>query len=571
MSSSAARTAATATVAGAAADDSARIAVRPSKTAFKSREEFKRAKELEEARKAGTAAPEVDEDGRDINPHIPQYISEAPWYVPTAGPTLSHQRNLLAANRNFDKLGSWYARGEKAGPAATRYRKGACENCGALTHSRKDCLERPRAKGARWTGTDIAADDVVRDVNLDWEGKRDRWNGFDPKTYRAVHERHEKLEAERLKIKAEKLDRELREGKVSRKSDDSDDDDDDEGDDDNGKDSVVIQQKDVATPATVRNLRIREDTAKYLRNLDVNSAYYDPKTRSMRSDPNPNMAADDKDFAGDNFVRYTGDVKDLARMELHALKAAEDGRDLPHLLAEPTTAEEVFKDFASRKGAIEERRRADIVARYGGQEHVVQDSDSLGVQQSEAYVEYNREGKVVKGKEPPRPVTKYPEDVYENKHTSVWGSFYAEGTWGYDCCHLTTRNAYCTGEAGKRAAKELAEEMSVKTATAIKVRFSSDTAAGDKRDRTEGDPQAMTSAEGYEVKRSKLIDAHRAKHASDDTLAPNERRASLHPAGMDGQDVTQEQLETYRLRRLTADDPMSKYLSKSSGQRDDAT
>ena len=31
--------------------------------------------------------------------------------------------------------------------------------------------------------------------------------------------------------------------------------------------------------------RIREDTAKYLRNLDPDSAYYDPKTRSMRENP----------------------------------------------------------------------------------------------------------------------------------------------------------------------------------------------------------------------------------------------------------------------------------------------
>lgn len=36
---------------------------------------------------------------------------------------------------------------------------------------------------------------------------------------------------------------------------------------------------------TVRNLRIREDTAKYLRNLDLSSAYYDPKTRAMRDNP----------------------------------------------------------------------------------------------------------------------------------------------------------------------------------------------------------------------------------------------------------------------------------------------
>ena len=38
---------------------------------------------------------------------------------------------------------------------------------------------------------------------------------------------------------------------------------------------------------TVRNLRIREDTAKYLLNLDPASAHYDPKSRSMREDPNP--------------------------------------------------------------------------------------------------------------------------------------------------------------------------------------------------------------------------------------------------------------------------------------------
>ncbi len=46
------------------------------------------------------------------------------------------------------------------------------------------------------------------------------------------------------------------------------------------------QKVDLKTRTTVRNLRIREDTAKYLINLDLNSAFYEPKTRSMRENPN---------------------------------------------------------------------------------------------------------------------------------------------------------------------------------------------------------------------------------------------------------------------------------------------
>ena len=49
--------------------------------AFKSREDHRKQIELEEARKAGLAPAELDEDGKEINPHIPQYMSSAPWYL----------------------------------------------------------------------------------------------------------------------------------------------------------------------------------------------------------------------------------------------------------------------------------------------------------------------------------------------------------------------------------------------------------------------------------------------------------------------------------------------------------
>ncbi|KAA0201638.1 hypothetical protein HAZT_HAZT006494 [Hyalella azteca] len=411
----------------------------------KSREDWKKEKELEELRKAGSIPAAVDEEGRDINPHIPQYISSAPWYYNSEGPTLKHQRQQEESIKVFTHLNEHYTRGLK-GAKATKFRKGACENCGAMGHVRKDCFERPRKVAAKFTNQAIAADDVMLPkLDLDFDGKRDRWNGFDPSEYKAVVEEHEKIEEYKRKAKAQKL----KDGQDI--SDDEADDDDEEDEDKYAEDFDMPGTKvDSKQRITVRNLRIREDTAKYLRNLDPNSAHYDPKTRSMRSNPykDTGKKPEEVDFAGENFVRFTGDTVEQAKAQAFAWEAYEQGVDVS-MLAEPTKLEMLKKQFIEKKEEFKTKVSSGLLEKYGGKEHLKVPPRQLLLAQSEDYVEYSRQGKVIRGAEKDVIRSRYEEDVYPNNHTSVWGSYWHEGRWGYNCCHSLLKNSYCTGEAGK--------------------------------------------------------------------------------------------------------------------------
>lgn len=240
-------------------------------------------------------------------PHfIPEYISQAPWYLDTGAPSLSHQRRHTE-DRTSNKLDDWYDRGVRAGPAAKKYRKGACENCGAMTHKKQDCLERPRRKGAKFTNRDIQADEIIQEVAAGYDAKRDRWNGYDPAEHNRIYEEYEAIEAARKKLREEEIDnqtttdlaavRKVAKAGNEKKAVDPDfgSSDEEDADDDKYADAAdaVGQKLDTKTRITVRNLRIREDTAKYLINLDPESAYYDPKTRSMRDAPLKNVAPED--------------------------------------------------------------------------------------------------------------------------------------------------------------------------------------------------------------------------------------------------------------------------------------
>lgn len=394
----------------------------------------------------------------------------------------------------------WYKRGTK-GDVKTKFLKGACENCGATTHTKKDCVERPRKLSAKKTGKNLMPDEYVETLDLDYEGKRDRWNGYQADDYKEVIEDWEKVEAERrmqkareqeerakmrekfktqkkaLKKKRKQRRRQLRRMAEGRDADgtdtdgtdsdandsdtdtDTDSDSDASDDEDFGekmkdfdKNTNSVATKDDKLRTTTRNLRIREDTAKYLLNLDVNSAFYDPKSRSMRQNPLAHLAdADQGTFRGDNYVRGAGDTKKLAELTCFAWDAYKHGEKI-HDFAQPTQAAKMYDIFQNRSKNLKETQQKELMDKYGGEEHLEAPREIL-FSQNDNYVEYSRDGRVLKGRERAYEKSKYEEDVMVGNHTSTWGSWFdvPSGRFGFKCCKQLMKNSYCIPQSRQDA------------------------------------------------------------------------------------------------------------------------
>lgn len=619
-----------------------------------SREEFRRQKDLDAARKAGTAPAEVDEEGNAINPHIPQFMAQAPWYLDTGKPSLKHQRKPEDTKEHVN-FGEWYQRGARESKAATKYRKGACENCGAMSHKTKDCLERPRKKGAKWTNKNIAADEIfseVKGLDNDFEAKRDRWNGYDPTEHKHVVQEYEAIEEARRKMREEEIDRQTstdmntakksakkqKKGKESGPTSDGDfgSSDSDEEDEDKyaEKADMVGQKVDTDKRISVRNLRIREDRAKYLYNLNVDSAYYDPKSRAMREAPNPGVRPEDAQYAGDNFARSQGDVAKVQELQLFAWQSEAHGNDV-HMQANPTVNELQHREYQQKKEKLNQQIKGSILERYGGAEHFDSVPKELLTGQSESYVEYTPAGqpiynakrvvgssRVKDGADSETVPAKRNMKVQlqDGNHTSAYGSWTdpTSGQTGYDCCHSTVKNSYCTGEAGKQA-QEASNVLQIKPKVALSSEerepssskrrsrrsrsssYSSYSSTGsdsdsyssdDSRDRRRDRKKQHSHAKGYSSRKDigegdvaerldnrKLKDALaqedrrlRGKGGEKESQKPewleeaesiNLRSKDKHKSlrgGGDEFDVTEEQLEAYRMKnRNRTEDPMANY------------
>ncbi|RUP44881.1 hypothetical protein BC936DRAFT_148900, partial [Jimgerdemannia flammicorona] len=224
--------------------------------------------------------------------------------------------------------------------------------------------------------------------------------------------------------------------------------------------------------------------------------------------------------------------------------------------------------------------------------HLEAPPKELLLAQTENYVEYSRTGKLVKGLEKLKAKSKYDEDVHPYNHTTIWGSYWADGRWGYKCCRSFNKNAYCTGLAGIEAAKaataaQLLGEGSASFSAAAAM------AAGGEDDGTQktlleqhlenkkknrGKDKDKEGTSNPHLKRKDLgegdveLDQHKLKKAlreldekkrggeKGEELDERKRKYnSAYASGKAEEEVTEEQLEAYRLRRQHYDDPMTNY------------
>lgn len=614
----------------------------------KTREERKREFELEEARKKGLVAPELDEDGKAINPHIPQYMANAPWYATDNGDGkkgLKHQKDFRKkddpstsireeerrvreraeerkkiSNHNAFRggFGSGYG-----GATITKFRKGACENCGSMTHKKKDCLERPRKRDAKKTGKDLKHDEVVKDedfnTNRTYEQKRDRYKGFLAEDYEKVVERYE--EVEEMKAEAAKkreLERAFKKENKEKNGDDGVEESDDDSDDgqgnkardkkindiyasdtDSDEDEEKLKanedagfgkiEKRIRAPGggasgTVRNLRLREDTAKYLRNLDPQSAFYDPKTRSMRENPTPNADPNDNFFRGDNAARNTGETTNFALMNVHAWEATTKHGQEMHVQAAPSQAELMYKKFKEKKSKLDETQKTSVLSKYGdASAGKLEDApEGLVLGQTERFVEYDRFGRIISGSGGVGEVkaiatSRYEEDVLVNNHTKIWGSYWNQGKWGYACCHSCVKSSYCVGikgiedgkaaeelmianmERAKERAQEKREDNSKKFAEKAK-----DIWGADAKD-VQLDPAKLGEALKREDERLRKEKQRREKGGTEDESDDEEdegdagkKKKKKRVKYNDSHEVqvTEEDMEAYRMMRDRGEDPM---------------
>ncbi|SMN21134.1 similar to Saccharomyces cerevisiae YDR088C SLU7 RNA splicing factor [Maudiozyma saulgeensis] len=302
-----------------------------------------------------------DKNAKKENQHLPRYITSKPWYYngDKSEDYLSHHRqshnegNLLdIENNNEAKHGlgihDTFINNNKGINQKKRTGKPTCTNCGSFDHIKKDCMERPRKmQQIKNMASRIPLNgQVMNDKEMDWDARKDRWFGYSGKEY---NDTLAKWEANKIQ------------GKNSSNNNNQGDNQ-GEYDTDEEVEYTKLQLGNYKRIKESENkekgstaIRIREDKAAYLNDLNSETTNYDPKSRLYKDnnlgavDEKSNMfrrhlTGEGLEFDELNQMARSNARKEGIRDEVKNVKKVEHV-----LIANPTKYEQMMRNEKSMK------------------------------------------------------------------------------------------------------------------------------------------------------------------------------------------------------------------------------
>ncbi|ORC82984.1 uncharacterized protein TM35_000791100 [Trypanosoma theileri] len=431
------------------------------------RQRLRQKRELEEKRKFGLAPLAVDElTGQEISPNVPQLISQAPWYYGATGPTLDHQRqkHTDAMDTLQDQHDTAIVLGK-----ATKYAAGACGNCGSNTHKTDQCYKPRKKIGAQFSGKVTGIDMQVRQAEKSYAQKRDRYAtaaGVDllqQQVQEDEDEDEEKADGDREKAGL-------------------------------GAKRPRLQDVFVARTATTGGSAEIKELPKHLQNLDNDGLLFDPKTGSMRG--NPNAADPTRVFQGDLERYRSGDYYTYLEMQMRFLtgesssfvdfKLDEQLQKQKALQKEPQGEQDQQKkkeggitSSSNNVGDSEETARDRLVRSLYGESTLASVESSLRMKEALAGVvsaaappttgttsasintttAISSSSSVILPSTPSLSLaSRHPRAgmATRNGHACVYGSYFDrnEFRWGYKCCRRLGKDAPSCQSSGATAMEE---------------------------------------------------------------------------------------------------------------------
>lgn len=289
------------------------------------------------------------------NEHIPRYIKTQPWFYEQSGSQdyLIHHRQSQDKKNLFDIENNQVAKigldisdrvikrrlDTKHGPNEKQ-----CDNCGQWGHLKKDCLERPKKTKHKQVAEEQNASVEIRDDdNLNYDAKKDRWFGYTGDAYDQVVNKWEverKADEETANIFTSPQydrDEEIELFKLGLMKDSK----------------GLLRQREISEQERQlgrTSVRLREDKAAYLNDINSSESKYDPKSRIYKSEDTGYIDEKSKMFRR----HLTGEGLQLEQLSQfnrqHARQegikdAVQDRRKLEHvLIANPTKYEKLMKE-----------------------------------------------------------------------------------------------------------------------------------------------------------------------------------------------------------------------------------